>query len=50
MNVSDFHPSGPINNDICQVSTALAYDNPFTGKTIISLVHQAIYVPERIGT
>ena len=46
INVSGFHPSGPINNNLRQVSAALAYDDPFTGETTILLVHQAIYVPE----
>ena len=46
INVSGFHPSGPVNNNLRQVSAALAYDDPFTGETTILLVHQAIYVPE----
>lgn len=46
INVSGFHPSGPTNTNLCQVSVTLAYNDPFTGKTMIQLVHQAIYVPE----
>ena len=46
INVSGFHPSAPVNNNLRQVSAALAYDDPLTGETTILLVHQAIYVPE----
>ena len=46
INVSGLHPSGPIINNLRQLSAALAYDDPFTGETTILLVHQAIYVPE----
>jgi hypothetical protein len=46
INVSGFHPSGPVNKNLRQVSAALAYDDSYTGETTILLVHQAIYVPE----
>ena len=37
--------NGTLASNMKTVSGALAYDNPTSGKTVIIVVHQAIYVP-----
>ena len=46
INVTGYNPNGPVAKDLRTVSAALAYDDASTGKTVILLVHQAIYIPE----
>ena len=36
---------GTLASNMRTVSEALAYDNPISGKTVIIVIHQAIYVP-----
>ena len=46
INVSGYDPNGPISNNLCTVSAALAYDDALTGETVSLVVHQAILIPD----
>ncbi|KAI2495419.1 Reverse transcriptase (RNA-dependent DNA polymerase) [Fragilaria crotonensis] len=46
INVSGYDPNGPVAKDLRTVSGALAYDDAVTGRTVILIVHQAIYIPD----
>ncbi len=46
INVTGYNPQGPVNSNLCTFSAALAYNDATTGKSVILVVHQAIYIPD----
>jgi hypothetical protein len=40
-NVTGYNQNGPVNSNLCTVSTALAYDDALTGESVILVVHQS---------
>ena len=46
INVTGYDPNGPVHSNLRTVSSALAYDNGLTGKSVILVVHQAILIPD----
>jgi hypothetical protein len=46
INVTGYDPNGPVKRNLRTVSAALVYDDALTGKSVILVVHQAIYIPD----
>ncbi len=46
INVTGYDPKGPVHNNLCTVSAALAYDDGLTGESVILVILQANLIPD----